>query len=121
MMRAAEAYLILAEADARLNNGNCTAEGLAAINALRNRAHANTVTSFSLDNICDEWSREFAYEAMRRTVLIRFNKFGGQANYKWEWMGGTAEGSSFDAHFNLYAIPVSALNANENLKQNPLF
>ena len=121
MMRAAEAYLILAEADARLNNGNCTAEGLAAINALRNRAHANTVTSFSLDNICDEWSREFAYEGMRRTVLIRFNKFGGQANYKWEWMGGTAEGSSFDAHFNLYAIPVSALNANENLKQNPLF
>lgn len=119
LLRVAEAYLTFAEADARQNGNNCTAAGLEKINALRTRAHANTVSSFSLDNICDEWSREFAYEGMRRVVLIRHNKFGGQSNYKWEWMGGTAAGSSFDAHFNIYAIPVSALNANENLKQNP--
>lgn len=120
MMRAAEAYLNYAEADARLNNGECTADGIAKIKLLRARANANTnLSKFTLDQIIDEWSREFGFEGRRRMDLIRFGEFGGQNKYKWEWMGGTKSGSSFDSHFNIFAIPSSDLNANSNLSQNP--
>lgn len=119
MFRAAEAYLNIAEADARLNGNKCTAEGLAKINAIRSRANATTLTSCNLDQICDEWAREFAFEGRRRIDLIRFNKFGGQTEYKWQWMGGTKDGAPFDKHFNIFPIPNSDLNANSNLKQNP--
>jgi hypothetical protein len=122
MMRAAEAYLNYAEADARLNNGECTTDGLAKIKALRARANANTnLSKFTLDQIIDEWSREFGFEGRRRMDLIRFGEFGGQNKYKWEWMGGTKSGSAFDSHFNIFAIPSSDLNANSNLSQNPKY
>jgi hypothetical protein len=120
MMRLAEAYLTFAEADARLNGNLCTAEGLEAIKAIRSRANATTNFSrFSLAQIEDEWSREFGFEGRRRMDLIRFNHFGGQNEYKWEYMGGVAAGASFSAHLNIFAIPAQDLNANENLKQNP--
>ena len=122
MMRAAEAYLNYAEADARLNNGECTTDGIAKIKALRTRANANTnLSKFTLDQIIDEWSREFGFEGRRRMDLIRFGEFGGQNKYKWEWMGGTKSGSSFDSHCNIFAIPSSDLNANSNLTQNPKY
>jgi hypothetical protein len=120
MFRAAEAYLNIAEADARLNGGKCTQTGIDMIKALRARAHANTnITSFNLDDLCNEWSKEFGFEGRRRMDLIRFGKFGGQSSYKWEWMGGTQSGTPFDAHLNIYPIPNSDLNANSNLTQNP--
>ena len=120
MLRMAEAYLIYAEADARINGGSCTPDGIEKLNTLRTRAHAKALTSADLDVLCSEWSREFGFEAMRRTTLIRFNKYGGQSAYKWQWEGGEENGKSFDAHYNIFAIPASDMNANsENLKQNP--
>ncbi len=125
MLRAAEAYLNIAEADARLNGGNCTQEGLDAIKKIRSRAKGDygytSDASFTLNQICDEWSREFGFEGRRRMDLIRFNKFGGQSNYKWEWMGGTEKGTPFDKHLNIFPIPNSDINANPNLQghQNP--
>ena len=120
MLRMAEAYLIYAEADARINGGSCTPDGVEKLNTLRTRAHAKALTSADLDVLCSEWSREFGFEAMRRTTLIRFNKYGGQSAYKWQWEGGEENGKSFDAHYNIFAIPASDMNANsENLKQNP--
>lgn len=119
MFRAAEAYLNIAEADARRHGGKCSDTGLKMVNELRKRANATQVTAFTLNNICDEWSREFAFEGRRRMDLIRFGKFGGQSSYKWEWMGGTQYGTPFDKHLNIYPIPNSDLNANGNLKQNP--
>jgi hypothetical protein len=118
MLRMAEAYLIYAEADARINGGSCTTDGLAKLNALRTRANAKSFTSADLDVLCSEWSREFGFEGMRRTTLVRFNKYGGQSSYKWQWEGGAENGQSFDAHYNIFAIPASDLNANSNLKQN---
>ena len=62
LLRVAEAYLTFAEADARLNGGNTTSEGTQAVNSIRSRAHASTRTNaYSLDDICDEWSREFYF------------------------------------------------------------
>lgn len=119
LIRAAEAYLNIAEADARINGGTCTAAGISKIKALRSRAHASTdFSSFTLDDILNEWSKEFGFEGRRRMDLIRFGKFGGQSSYKWEWMGGTQTGTPFDSHLNIYPIPNSDLNANSNLKQN---
>jgi hypothetical protein len=116
--RKAEAYLTYAEAQARLNGGATNAEAANAINALRTRAHANTKANYSLDEICDEWSREFYFEGRRRVDLIRFGKFGGNTDYVWQWKGGTYNGRNFDANKNIYAIPASQLSTYGN-EQNP--
>lgn len=121
VLRVAEAYLTYAEADARLNGGSCTTNGLEKLNALRDRAHAKQFTSADLDEILSEWSREFGFEARRRMDLVRFNKFGGQSSYVWQYESGEEAGAPFDAHYNIYALPATDLNANPNLKQNPGF
>lgn len=121
-MRVAEAYLSYAEADAHLNGGKTSLEGTKAINALRERANATTRannSSYTLNEICDEWSREFYFEGLRRTTLIRFNRYGGNSDYKWQWKGGDKDGKNFDATKNIFAIPVNELQSNGNLHQNP--
>ena len=121
LMRVAEAYLTYAEATARLNGNQTTAEGTAAVNALRRRAHAQERTggSYTLDDILDEWSREFYFEGRRRSDLIRFGRFGGNNNYTWPWKGGVHEGTQIPATKNIYAIPTNDKNVNPNIKQNP--
>lgn len=119
LMRKAEAYLIYAEATARQNGGNATSAGVDALNQLRLRAHAGARSSYSLDDILDEWSRETYFEGLRRTCLIRYNRYGGTTDYQWSWKGGTYEGRDFPATRNLFAIPTTDLTANSNLVQNP--
>ena len=125
LLRAAEAYLTFAEADARLNGGKTTKDGTVAINKIRSRAHATVKDensdSYSLSDICDEWSREFYFEGRRRMDLIRFNRYGGNVNYNWCWKGGKYEGQNFDEHYNIFAIPTNELTSNSNLKQNPKY
>lgn len=121
LMRKAEAYLIYAEATTRQNGGLASADGLAAVNALRSRANASQLASANLDVICDEWSREFYFEGYRRSTLIRFGKFGGNTGYTWQWKGGSYAGQNFSKDLNLFAIPATDLNANSNLVQNPGF
>lgn len=117
--RKAEAYLTLAEALARQNGGSTTSEGVAAINALRARANATQRSGYSLSDICDEWSREFYFEGLRRTTLIRFNRFGGNTGYTWQWKGGAKNGRNFSKERNLMPLPSSDLSINEKLVQNP--
>jgi hypothetical protein len=117
LFRIAEAYLTYAEASTRLNGANSDAKEK--IDAIRNRANASLKSSYTLDDICDEWAREFWFEGRRRIDLIRYNRFGGQADYKWEWMGGTYEGSQFAKTRNIFALPENDLATNTNLKQNP--
>ena len=78
ILRAAEANLTYAEATARMNNGTTTPEGKQAIDELVERAHASKKASYSLNDIYDEWSREFYFEGHRRVDMIRFGKFGGK-------------------------------------------
>ena len=119
-MRVAEAYLTYAEADARLNGNKTTSDGTEAINKIRERANTTTrESSYSLNEICDEWSREFYFEGIRRTTLVRFNRYGGNTDYTWQWKGGEKAGKNFDATKNIFAIPVNELQSNSNLKQNP--
>ena len=117
LFRVAEAYLTYAEATARLNGGATTAEGTAAINALRARAHASQRAGYSLSDICDEWSREFYFEGLRRPTLIRFGRFGGNNNYNWSYKGGVKNGRNFDAKRNIFAIPAAQVTG--AITQNP--
>lgn len=118
LMRVAEAYLNYAEADARLNGGSVTGDGKKKLDDLRARSSASAKAEYTLDDICDEWSREFYFEGLRRPTLIRFGKFGGNCDYNWQWKGDKREGQNFGAYKNVFAIPVNELNANANLKQN---
>ena len=115
--RLAEAYLSYAEADARLNGGNVGTTGLQYIKDLRNRANADSnFNKFSLDDIEDEWSREFGFEGRRRVDMIRFGHFTGTSRI---WLGGTKGGGTLPTYRNLFPLPSSDLIANPNLKQNP--
>jgi hypothetical protein len=115
-LRAAEANLTFAEATLR-NNGSLS-DALAAVNVIRIRANAPIFTTLTLDMILDEKAREFYFEGQRRTDLIRFGRFGG-SDYNWDWKGGVQQGTRFNVNYNRFPIPASALNANENLIQNP--
>ncbi|NLO71634.1 MAG: RagB/SusD family nutrient uptake outer membrane protein [Porphyromonadaceae bacterium] len=116
-LRASEAYLTYAEAVLR---GATPTNGTAldAVNALRNRANATpwSAVDLTLENLLDEWGREFYNEGRRRTDLIRFNKFAGNVNYNWEGKGGSAEGKNIDVKYNIYPIPMNDLVANKKLK-----
>ena len=118
LFRLAEQYLIYAEAVARGGGGSKT-DAVAYINQLRNRAGIAAINESVLtpNFVLDERARELYWECFRRTDLIRFGLFTS-ANYLWEWKGGIKAGRGVDAHFNLYPIPASDVNANTNLKQN---
>ena len=115
-LRIAEAYLTYAEAVTRLNGVN--QDAASKINSLRKRAHATQNSSYTLEDIMDEWSREFWFEGRRRMDLIRFNCYAGQSEYKWNYMGGEAAGTAFPSFRSVYAIPQNDLDNNSNLKQN---
>lgn len=119
VMRIAEAYLTYAEASIRKNGAAGNTDAADKINALRKRANATQKNTYTLDDVCDEWSREFWLEGRRRMDLIRFGKFAGQSKYKWEWMGGSYEGNQFPSYMNVFPLPVNELSNNPNLKQNP--
>ncbi|MNT08899.1 SusD family protein [compost metagenome] len=92
------------------------------MNQIRQRAYkgsagAITQAQLTLDFILDERGRELFWECTRRTDLIRFGRFTGNT-YLWQWKGGTVNGSSVDAKFNLYPIPTTDMTANPNLVQN---
>jgi starch-binding outer membrane protein, SusD/RagB family len=115
--RLAEAYLTYAEAAYRINSAD--PEVLPIINQLRDRTSGNApaLSTITLPKILDEWSREFYFEGRRRMDLIRFGCYGG-STYTWDWKGGSAGGTQFDTHYNIYPIPASEMQVNPNLIQN---
>lgn len=115
LFRVAEAYLNAAEAALHLNED---AKAKSYIDAIRNRANAPVSTSYSLDFVLDERAREFYFEGLRRTDLIRFNQYGGlQAAYNWDYKGGFENGGQFDKTRNVFPLPSSEILANSNLTQ----
>ncbi|PVX51769.1 putative outer membrane starch-binding protein [Balneicella halophila] len=122
MFRLADAYLMYAEAVVRGGGGSAT-QALAYINELRERAYGDdsgniNAGELTLEFLLEERARELYWEAHRRTDLIRFGKFT-DANYKWEWKGGNADGSGIEDYRKVFPIPSSDIGANPNLKQNP--
>ena len=120
LFRLADTYLMYAECVLRgaPDIGTSKGNALQLVNLVRRRAKALEVTSINLDFILDERARELNFEGMRRQDLIRFDKFTG-GGYTWPWKGGVATGSSIPSYYNVFPLPISALQANPNLKQNP--
>lgn len=119
IFRLADAYLMRAEASFNLGN---SASAVSDINMIRERAYGNTdgnITTAELTAqfILDERAREFYYEAQRRTDLIRFGQFT-DGSYKWQWKGGTFDGTSTASYLNLFPIPGDEVSANQNILQN---
>lgn len=114
--RLAEAYLTFAEAT--LRSGGSQQAALDAVNQLRTRAHASTFATINLNMILDEKAREFYFEGQRRTDLVRYDYFTTN-KYIWDWKGGEKAGTSVRNIYNIYPLPATDLNANENLTQNP--
>ncbi len=124
--RLADAYLMYAEAVKRGGTGGDLNTALTYINDVRTRAFGNTsgnlasTADITLDFLIDERGREFYWECMRRTDLIRFGKFS-ESDYVWEWKGGVPAGKSTDKGLDLFPIPASDIGANPNLVQNDYY
>lgn len=123
IFRLAEQYLIYAEAVLRGGTGGDMGTALGYINLLRQRAYGNTSGNISssdltLPFILNERGRELYWECFRRTDLIRYNEFTS-SSYLWPWKGGVSSGTGVDGHYSIYPLPITDLQANSNLIQNP--
>ncbi len=109
LFRLPEVFFNWAEAALRSGAG-IPPEALNGINQIRTRAGVPTYVAgeLSLEELYDEKGREMAYEALRRTDMIRFGTYTGS---RWD----KEESNSFRT---LYPIPQSARNVNPNLIQN---
>lgn len=120
--RLAEAYLLRAEAYVNLGRN---AEAAADINVLRSRAQAKNVTAeqMSIDFILDERLRELVCEEKRRLTLARTGKLSERIKKYNPYFSAahSADGKDYDAHFDLFPVPLSAIQANKDgvLQQNP--
>ena len=120
--RLAEAYLLRAEAYVKLNKN---AEAAADINVLRTRAQGKQVTAdqMNIDFILDERLRELVCEEKRRLTLARTGKLAERIKKYNPYFSAqySADKKDYDAHFDLFPVPLSAIQANKDgvLEQNP--
>ena len=105
---------------ARRGAGGTLSQATTYVNLVRNRSNATSITEsdLTLDFILDERGRELNLEGHRRSDLIRFGKFTG-GSYLWPWKGNAQTGTSIPSTYNVFPIPLTALQANPNLTQNP--
>ncbi|NJM80481.1 MAG: RagB/SusD family nutrient uptake outer membrane protein [Flavobacterium sp.] len=120
LFRLADAYLMYAECVVRGATGGSIGQAVTYVNDLRLRSNASIITAgdLNLNFIIDERGRELMLEGHRRSDLIRFGKFTG-GSYLWPWKGNTLNGSPIPNTYNVFPIPLTALQANPNLTQNP--
>lgn len=105
------AEILLIKAEALLRSGGSTSEALSLVNLVRKRSKATELSSITLNTILDERGRELMYEGSRRRDLIRFGTF-----FTGTWKYKTTTTPEFR---KLLPIPVTELNANTSLSQNP--
>ncbi len=118
MFRYSEVIYNKAEALMRKNGGKATQEVVDMINSVRQRSFKAedwekakyTTATLTMDEFLAEKGREFAFEGIRRTDLVRFNKFVTTS-----WWDKTA---SNEPKRNIFPIPQRQLDANANLSPN---
>jgi hypothetical protein len=108
IFRYADVVLMVAEAQLR-GGGAGVATALAAVNNLRAIRGATPLGAITLDALLEERGREFYWEMIRRSDLIRFGKF----LQAWQLKAAS------DPKVLYFPIPASALAVNPNLTQNP--
>ncbi|MCE5174156.1 MAG: RagB/SusD family nutrient uptake outer membrane protein [Bacteroidales bacterium] len=131
MFRTADAYLMAAEAILRGASGT-RQNALDYVNEVRDRAYMSgsygngisgriTDSQLTLDFILAERGRELYTELIRRTDLIRFDKY--TKGYNWDWKGsdgaaGNYVGKDVDDKYKLFPIPQDEFTVNPYLTQN---
>lgn len=113
---------ILMRAEALFNQGD-KAGAANDINQIRQRAFGDSSHNVSSDQvtaqlILNERGKEFYYEGLRRTDLVRFGQFSS-GTYTWQWKGGVYNGKSTNSTLDIFPIPGDEVAANPNIKQNP--
>ncbi len=117
IIRLADVYLMYAEA--ALRSGTDMKEGLDYVNYVRQRAGVSTwnTTEYNLNNLLDERARELYWENVRRTDLIRFNKY--TSGYNWAWKGNVDNGVNIASYRVLFPIPADVIATyGSSYKQN---
>uniref|UniRef100_UPI0040484EF4 RagB/SusD family nutrient uptake outer membrane protein n=1 Tax=Roseivirga sp. TaxID=1964215 RepID=UPI0040484EF4 len=114
LFRYGEVLLMKAEAVARLNGNWSDPVALALVNQLRSRAGVAAFSSMTADQFLAERGREMFQESIRRTDLIRFNKWGSA------WWEKPAHNNP---NLNVFPIPNDQIQASQSetfrLTQNP--
>jgi len=115
VFRYADALLMRAEAQHNLGRDDLAVDD---INDVRFRAYGDDSGDISEADVTDDFlmrerGREFYYEGLRRTDLIRFGQFT-DGDYVWQWKGGAYEGTQTSNHLNLFPIPADEVSANPN-------
>jgi hypothetical protein len=120
IFRLADIYLMYTEAIVRGGAGS-SGNAIEYYNRVQQRAYGNNSNNISalptLNQLCDERGRELLWEGLRRTDLIRFNRFI-EGDYLWPYKGGPAAGQAINPKFKVYPLPLSDIIANPNLTQN---
>ena len=134
-MRYADVLLLYAEAC--VNGGGSTADGLIALNKVRTRAGLSMLGSYTMQDVKDERRAEFSYEGERYNDLIRWGDAStvlGSGNKQtlsfYGYKSGTTNydvtavdnpnSTGFTVGKNeLFPFPYDELVLNTNLKQNP--
>ena len=116
LIRLADIYLMYAEC--ALRGAADMTKGLEYVNYVRERAGvpAYTAIDLTLDEILDERCRELYWENVRRTDLVRFNKFC--KGYNWSWKAGEANGADFPDYMNVFPIPSNVIASQPDFQQN---
>jgi hypothetical protein len=113
--RYSDILLMKAESLMRLGSNLTTAVDL--VNEVRQRAYGNashnwTTADLTPTNMLAERAREFTWELVRRTDVIRFGTFGNAKQFP-------PKPADADDHLELLPIPIQAHLTNPNLTQNP--
>ena len=113
------AEIIYSEAECLLRSGEPEKAGIL-LNSVRKRNYENFDASIAyepegsvqltMEEMLDEWGREFLAESRRRTDLIRFGRF------QEAWWDKPQDP---DNHYELFPISQEALEQNSYLRQNP--
>jgi hypothetical protein len=119
IFRYADVLLMKAEAVARKSNNWNEPETLTIVNQIRTQhGGVDPFATLTADTFLAERGREMFAESVRRTDLIRFEKY----NNAWRFHEADPVdklGPNEINHLNIYPIPAVQINANKNLKQNP--
>ena len=118
--RYADVVLAAAEAYKRMGDeGKC----LEMFNKIRTRAKVDNYTAVKPSDLLDERARELAWEPGRRADLVRFGMWTLPTDDKFVGVPAHSLGGKFKEDPNgvttVYPIPLSVLQLNPNLSQNP--
>ena len=103
------ADILLMKAELLLRKGDAGG-ALQYVNEVRARAGATPATEVTMESLLDERARELFAEGHRRSDMIRFGVYG---NPRWE------KPNQSPSYTTIWPIPLSQIEVNSNLVQNP--